>query len=207
MSLSITTIIIILTVLASLYAWNRPDIMEKWMMNPYNVAQRKQYYRFVTSGFIHADYMHLIFNMLAFYSFGEIMEQTFRSIYGTLGNVLYVALYLLAIIASDIPTFLKYRNNYHYNSLGASGGVSAIVFAAILFYPQAKMGIMFLPIRMPAFIFGALYMFYSIYMSRRGGDYINHDAHIWGALFGIAFCVVVYPRVVEIFMSQILGGF
>lgn len=181
--------------------------MSKWMMNPYNVAKKKQYYRFVTSGFIHADYMHLLFNMFAFYSFGNAMEQTFQSIYGTLGSVLYVAMYLLAIVVSDIPTFLKYKNDYHYNSLGASGGVSAIVFAAILFYPQAPMGIMFLPIRIPAFIFGALYMAYSIYMSRRGGDYINHDAHIWGAFFGIVFCVVVYPRVVEIFMSQILRGF
>ncbi len=208
MSFSITTIIIGITVLASFYAWNKPDIMSKWMMNPYNVEKRKQYYRFITSGFIHADYMHLIFNMIALYSFGGAMEKIFGQLYGNLGVLFYIGLYILGIIVSDIPTYLKYRNNYHYNSLGASGGVSAVVFATILFLPTLPLGLIFLPgLKIPGYIFGLLYMIYSIYMSRRGGDYINHDAHIWGAVFGIAFSIVVYPSVVESFMRQVLGGF
>jgi len=206
MSFTITTILIIITVAASLYAWSRPDILDRWMLNPYKVSQRKQYYRFITSGFIHADYIHLAFNMLALYSFGQAMEQVFTRLFGSIGLLVFLAMYLLAIIVSDIPTFLKHRTNSHYNSLGASGGVSAVVFAFILFYPQAQLGLLFIPIPMPAFVFGALYMLYSVYMARRGGDYINHDAHLWGALFGIVFSIIIFPPVIELFIQQITGG-
>ncbi|MDJ1492773.1 rhomboid family intramembrane serine protease [Cytophagaceae bacterium DM2B3-1] len=205
---SLTLVFVIITVLASLYAWQRPDIMEKWMMNPYRVAHRKEYSRFITSGFIHQDGMHLLFNMIALFSFGVQMEEkVFSVLYPGAGLTLFGILYIVGIIVSDIPTYLKYKNYSYYNSLGASGGVSAVVFAFILFNPQAKLGLMFIPfLKLPAFLFGALYMFYSIYMSKRGGDNINHDAHLWGALFGIAFSVIVYPPVVNLFMSQILGG-
>ncbi|MDJ1479429.1 rhomboid family intramembrane serine protease [Cytophagaceae bacterium YF14B1] len=203
---SLTLVFVIITVLASLYAWRQPDIKYKWMMNPYDVARKREYYRFITSGFIHEDGMHLLFNMMALYSFGVQMEKVFAQLYPGAGFTLFGTLYILGIIVSDIPTFLKYRNVYNYNSLGASGGVSAVVFAFILFYPQAQLGFMFIPIPIPAFLFGALYMLYSVYMSKRGGDHINHDAHLWGALFGIVFSVIVYPPVVTLFMSQILGG-
>ena len=204
MSLSVTVVLVVLTVLASLYAWNRPDIMEKWMMNPYRVDKRREYYRFFTSGFIHADYIHLAFNMLALYSFGEAMERVFAQIFADNGTWVFLALYLLGIVASDVPTYYKHRNHSHYNSLGASGGVSSVVFAFILFYPQAQLGFLFIPIPIPAFLFGALYMLYSVYMARRGGDYINHDAHLWGALFGIVFSIVMFPPVVGLFLEQVL---
>nr|MCU0355348.1 rhomboid family intramembrane serine protease [Cytophagales bacterium] len=137
MNFSVTVILVVLTVLASLYAWNRPDIMEKWMMNPYRVDKRREYYRFFTSGFIHADYIHLTFNMLALYSFGEAMERVFAQLFGGNGTWAFLALYLLGIVVSDVPTYYKHRSNSDYNSLGASGGVSSVVFAFILFYPQA----------------------------------------------------------------------
>lgn len=204
--ISTTTIVAVVTVLCTLYAWKRPDIQEKWMMNPYRTDQRKEYYRFLTSGLIHADYMHLIFNMIAFYSFGQQMEATFKAIFGPVAGIgIYLALYVLGIVVSDIPTFLKHRSQPHYNSLGASGGVSAVVFAYILFNPMQRLGLLFIPIPLPAFVFGGLYMAYSYFMARRGGDYVNHDAHLWGALFGIVFSIAVFPPVVELFTGQIMN--
>ena len=204
MDISVTLLLIIVTVGTSLYAWNRPDVMDKWIMNPYRVQRRGEWLRFLTSGFIHKDYTHLIFNMIAWYGFGEIVEIFFVRKYGVLGLGLYALVYLAAIVVSEIPTYLKHRNHPYYNSLGASGGVSAIVFAAILFYPLGQIGIIFLPFfRLPAFIFGGLYMLYTWYMSRRGGDMINHDAHLYGALFGIACSALLIPEALPLFVEQV----
>jgi membrane associated rhomboid family serine protease len=205
MTLSLTLILILISVAASFYAWNNPAIMSKWIMNPYSVNRRKEYYRFITSGLIHADYMHLLFNMIALYSFGNAMEYIFGYYFGGYGLLLYLLLYVLGIIVSDIPTYLKHKDNSYYNSLGASGGVSAIVFASIMFNPLAKMGLIFLPIFIPGFIFGTIYLIYSHYQAQRGGDYINHDAHIFGAIFGIVFSIVVMPSVLLSFAEQISG--
>lgn len=198
----ITYILIAITVLISMYAFNQPELMRRFILNPYVVKTRNEYYRFITSGFLHKDHMHLIFNMITFYFFGRIIEQVFYAIFGDLGGVYYVALYVLAIIVSDIPSFFKYRNIPGYSSLGASGGVSAIVFAFILFMPLEKINLyLFIPI--PGFILGALYLMYSYYQGRRGHDHINHDAHLYGALFGVIFCVVLYPPVVQTFFEQL----
>ena len=196
MSLSLTIILIILTVIASLYAWSNPTVLKNWMMNPYSTDQRREYWRFITSGFIHNDYMHLFFNMFTLYFFGGIVEST-------LGGVLFIILYLVGIIISEVPTFLKNRKNPYYNSLGASGGVSAVVFASILFYPMNPLYLMFIPIGIPGFIFGAIYMFYSYYQAERGGDNINHDAHLYGALFGILFAIIAVPGSLVNFFEQV----
>lgn len=165
-------------------------------MNPYSTDQRREYWRFITSGFIHNDYMHLFFNMFTLYFFGGIVEST-------LGGVLFIILYLVGIIISDVPTFLKNRKNPYYNSLGASGGVSAVVFASILFYPMNPLYLMFIPIGIPGFIFGAIYMLYSYYQAERGGDNINHDAHLYGALFGILFAIIAVPGSLVHFFEQV----
>jgi membrane associated rhomboid family serine protease len=196
MSLSLTVILIGLTVIASLYAWSNPTVLKNWMMNPYSTDQRREYWRFITSGFIHNDYMHLFFNMFTLYFFGGIVEST-------LGGVLFIILYLVGIIISDVPTFLKNRKNPYYNSLGASGGVSAVVFASILFYPMNPLYLMFIPIGIPGFIFGAIYMLYSYYQAERGGDNINHDAHLYGALFGILFAIIAVPGSLVHFFEQV----
>jgi len=202
-NITITNLLIFITAGISLYAFNNEYFMEKWMMNPYTIYKKKEYYRFITSGFIHADYMHLIFNMFTFYYFGNMIERVYQAIHGNLGNVLYVLLYIVGIIISDIPTYLKNKNNYNYNSLGASGGVSSVLFAGILFNPLAGMYLMFIPIPIPAFIFGGLYLLYTYTQSKRGRDGINHDAHLYGALFGIVFTIIIYPDVIPHFIEQL----
>nr|WKN36795.1 rhomboid family intramembrane serine protease [Tunicatimonas sp. TK19036] len=202
MSLSITTIIIIITVIASLYAWNRPDLLQRWMFNPYAVQSRREYHRFITSGFIHQDYLHLFFNMFTLYFFGNMIEQTYAYVYGSTGLILYVVMYLVAIIVSDISTYAKHKNNPNYNSLGASGGVAAVVFSAILYDPTNNI-YLFAIIPIPGFILGALFLIYSYQRSKQTRDRINHDAHLWGALFGVAFTVVLNPPVISHFIQEI----
>ncbi len=201
--MSITLIIIIITVLASLYAWNNAAVMQKWMLNPYAVKRNNEYFRFITSGLIHQDYLHLFFNMLALYSFGSVVEQQFAYEFPEAGGLLFAALYILGVVASDIPTYLKHQDQAYYNSLGASGGVSSIVFAGILLYPLMEMGLLLIPIRLPGFIFGGLYMFYSYYQAQRGGDFINHDAHLYGAVFGLVFTAIAIPASMPGFVEQI----
>jgi membrane associated rhomboid family serine protease len=197
-----TFIILAVTVVVSLYAFGQNDLMRKLIMNPYLVHNRNQYYRFFTSGIIHNDHMHLIFNMLALYFFGPIVEMVFNTVFGELGTVYYIVMYILAVVVSDVPSYFKHRNNPGYNSLGASGAVSAVVFAFILFLPLEKINLYyFIPI--PGFMLGALYLIYSYYQGRKGGDNINHDAHIYGALFGVIFCVVLYPASIPHFFNEI----
>ncbi len=203
--MSITLVIIVVTVIISVMAWNNYSLMERWIMNPYQVANRGQYYRLITSGFLHADWSHLLFNMLSLYFFGGFIEQVFGMLFGPNGPVYLIGFYLVAILVSDIPTFLKHRNNPNYNSLGASGGVSAIVFASILLNPLNPIYLFFIPIPIPGFIFGGLYLAYSYYEARRGAGTVNHDAHFYGALFGVLFMIVVYPPVLPRFLEQIAG--
>lgn len=197
MELTLTIGIIVITAGVSLYAMNQRQVLHKLMMNPYMVTHRGQYYRTLTSGFVHADHMHLIFNMISFYFFGTGLEHIFQIIFGSLGGVYFVLMYLLGVIVSDLPTLIKHRNNPAYNSLGASGAVSAVVFACILFDPLLE--IYFLP----GFIVGAVYLIYSSVSSRRSRDGINHDAHLYGALFGIVFCLVLYPASFQIFLARL----
>jgi len=203
MGLSITVTIIIITVIASMYAFNKPEKLQKWMMNPYMIYNRKEYFRFLTSGFIHSNYMHLFFNMIALYFFGRNVENIFKYLYGSSGVYIFIFFYLAGILVSDVPTYFKNRNNIHYNSLGASGGVAAILFSSILYYPVDIIYVYFIPV--PGFILGALYIIYSYRQGKRQGDNINHDAHLWGALFGIVFTIVTNPAVVFIFFEKLLN--
>lgn len=202
MELNITTIIIIITAGVSFYTMNQPQVLYQLMMNPYQVVHRQQYYRLVTSGFIHKDFTHLLFNMISFYFFGTKLEYIFTYIFEGLAPVYFIALYILGIIVSDLPTLFKNKNNPGYNSLGASGAVAAVIFACIMFDPLSLIYIFF-AIPVPGFILAVLYIGYSYYSGKRANDGINHDAHLYGALFGVLFCIVVYPRSIQIFAQQI----
>ena len=204
MDFNLTTILIVVNVAASFYAWSSPEVMGKLMMNPYQISRKNEYFRFITSGFIHADYMHLFFNMFTLYSFGSYIESVFIQQFGSqIGGFLYIILFVVGVIVSDIPSYLKNKDNYSYNSLGASGGVSSILFACILLNPWLSMQIYFIPIK--GIFFAALYVWYSIYMSKKSMDNVNHDAHLYGGLFGVIFMAVVYPGALSGFITQIIN--
>jgi membrane associated rhomboid family serine protease len=170
-------------------------------MNPYKVHTENQYYRFISSGFIHNDWMHLIFNMIALYSFGISLEYYLMVFTGSDYLLYFYGLYLSALVVSEIPTYLKHRHNPNYNSLGASGAVSAIIFACAVIAPLSMLFVFFIP--MPAFIFGFLYLGYSYYLSQKGGDGINHDAHFYGAVYGIIAIILIHPSAPAEFYEQI----
>lgn len=202
--IDLSVLLIVLTSIISFYAWSHPELLERWIMTPHLVHKRNEWYRFVSSGFLHADLGHLVFNMIAFYSFAQVVQVIFGAYFGeVLGAGLFLLLYITGIIVSDIPSYLKHRNDFDYRSLGASGGVASVMFAAILFNPLGSIRIMFLPIDIPSFIFGILYLIYSYFQGRRMGDNINHDAHLYGALYGILFTLVAIPKSALIFWAQI----
>ena len=202
MELNYTIILIIISTITSIYGWKNPSLQNKWMFNPYAVNHGKQYYRFLSSGFIHSNSMHLLFNMIALYFFGGVIERIYENTFGSFGMALYLITYLVGIIVANLRTFFKYKDSSYYNSLGASGGVASVLFASILYRPTVGMCIYF-AFCMPAFILGAFYLVYSYYSGKRMGDNVNHDAHLFGSLFGIAFTAILRPMVLVEFIQQI----
>lgn len=188
MHFSITITIIIITVLVSLGGFSNRKIIEDLIFYPPAVTKQNQWYRFFSCGLIHADYMHLIFNMLSLYFFGDVVESGFEQLFGPVGKWVYLAMYVTALLFSILPTYFKNRNNYSYRSLGASGAVSAVIFAGLLLQPAGTIYFYFFP--MPSFVFAPLYLIFTAYMDRRGGDNINHSAHLWGSLYGLAFMII-----------------
>jgi membrane associated rhomboid family serine protease len=195
--------IIILTVAISILSLYNNDVFYRLKFNPFLALHSKQWYRFFTYGFVHAGWMHLFINMFVLYSFGNVVTECYTGIFGLKGYYYFVLLYIGAIMLSVLPSFGKHKNDPGYNAVGASGAVSAVVFASILFVPLGKIYLFFIPIGIPAFIFGALYLIYSAYMSRRGQDNIGHDAHFWGALYGILFTIALKPKIFLFFIDQI----
>jgi membrane associated rhomboid family serine protease len=187
---TITLAIIVLTCIVSITAFSREKILDDLIFYPPAITHQHQWYRFITCGFIHADIMHLAFNMYSFYMFGDAIEFWFSRTFGDKGKILFLVLYISALIVCLLPTYLQQKNNYYYKSLGASGAVSAIVFAYIFLAPTTKLALMFLPIPMPAFLFGAIYLGVTYYLANRGDSHINHSAHFWGAIYGIVFVIV-----------------
>jgi len=185
---SYTVIIVVITSIISFIAFSNLKLMDTFIFWPPAVSMRHQYWRFITCGFIHADFMHLLFNMFTLYFFGKGLEFLYAGELG-LQHYYFLILYFLALIFSNIPTYLKRKDDYNYRSLGASGAVCAVVFASILIRPWAT--ILLYGIPMYSIIYALLFMGFSVYMSRRGGDNVNHDAHIWGAVFGIVFTLLV----------------
>jgi membrane associated rhomboid family serine protease len=203
-SLTLTVIIIVATCLASFAAFNSDKIIDDFVMWPAVVNEKNQWYRFLTSGFLHGDFFHLIFNMGTLYIFGQqLVEPACEELSG---KWMFLALYFGGMVIADIPSYLKHKNDYHYKSLGASGAVSAVVFAGILFFPTMKMGFFFIPPIIPAYIFGPLYLLFCVYSAKYGRDNIDHNAHLWGAVFGFIFPILLHPHLLPRMLSSITGS-
>ena len=196
---SFTVIIVSITCLISFVAFSNLKLMDTLIFWPPAVSMRHQYWRFVTCGFIHADFMHLLFNMVTLYFFGTALENYYMGELG-LQHYYFLLLYFFALIVANIPTYIKRKDDYNYRSLGASGAVCAVLFAFILIRPWDVIYLYFL--KLPAILYAVLFLAYSVYMSKRGGDNVNHDAHLWGALFGVVFTILADHSVVETFLNQ-----
>ncbi|MCA6450071.1 MAG: rhomboid family intramembrane serine protease [Chitinophagaceae bacterium] len=195
--LTITLIILLLTCVISFSAFSNEKVINDLIFYPTAITNHNQWYRFITCGFIHADFMHLAFNMYTFYLFGGMVEEAFTMIYGEMGKALYIIMYLTSLVVCLLPTYFAHRNNYYYRSLGASGAVSAVIFIGIFLNPTMGMGIFPIPFHIPAFIFGPLYLGISAYLAKKGHGNINHSAHIWGAVYGIVFLAVTSQFLTE----------
>ena len=210
MTLTITLVIVIVTVLVSIRGLSQQQVINDLIFYPPAISSRRQYYRFISHGFIHADFMHLGFNMFAFYSFGQAVEEIFslQCLFGGMGKLFFLLLYFSSLVMASLPDFFKYRDSYHFRSLGASGAVSAVIFSSIVLLPQIPIRILFIPVDIPGYIFGLIYLILSAYLDKKGGGNINHGAHLWGALYGVAFtvfCCLMFSNldVYENFMKQI----
>lgn len=193
MHFSYTILLIIVTVGVSLYAYEKRDLFEKLAYKPYLVATGpKEYYRLLSHAFVHADLIHLLFNMMVLYYCGETLEKYFALYYGKKGLYYFVLLYFGGALFSCLPSQAKYRNEPFYSSIGASGATSALLFAIIALAPTAgNISFFFIPVPMPPIVFGVIYLALEYYLSKRGGTNIAHDAHIYGALFGLGFIFLI----------------
>tara|TARA_B100000809_G_scaffold266402_1_gene328965 strand:- start:11897 stop:12532 length:636 start_codon:yes stop_codon:yes gene_type:complete len=208
MNLSITLVIIIITVAVSLSANSKPELYSKLLFNPYQVFHRKEWWRIFTHGLIHDinNIMHLGFNMYVLYSFGNSVESILINHLGGVGIAYYILIYIGGMAIATLPAMLKHRDNYSYNSVGASGAVSAVLFSMIAFAPfSGGIGILFIPFSIPPLVFGVLYLAYEKYMEKRGGTNIAHDAHIWGAVFGFLFTLLFVPDAFSNFIAELIG--
>ena len=198
MTLSITLIIIIITSIISITAFNNQKILGELMFYPARMKGGREIYRLLTHGFIHADFFHLFINMLTLFFFGPVLESMIFT------STQYIILYLTARPAASLFDYFKHKDNHYYRSLGASGAVSAVVFATIILDPWFKGICLFGILCLPNILFGALYIFYSAYMSKKGGDNVGHNAHLWGGVYGFVFTAIVRPDLFQNFFDRLM---
>jgi len=194
--------VVAVTVIVSWQAWQQPRLLERLILWPPAIDRQRQYDRLLTHGFIHADWGHLLFNMITLYSFGSTMERYFTDRITSVGYLLF---YLSAVVVAILPTYMRHKHDPQYRSLGASGAVSAVLFAFILLSPWSSIYVFMLPIGIPAIVYAVLYVAYSIWMDKRGGDNINHSAHLWGGLYGVMFTLLQDPGQAGRFLQRLAG--
>ena len=186
--MSITLIIIAVTCLVSFPAFGNEPSRDRLLFWPYYISGYREYHRFITAGFVHADVTHLLFNMISLYSFGTAVEEyMFPYLFERLSTPIYILLYFSALAFSSVPDFFKHRHDVSYRALGASGAVSAVIFSAITIRPDMPIRFFFIPIDIPGYIFGLLFLGFSYYLAKKGSDNIGHNAHFWGSVYGIFF--------------------
>lgn len=205
MGFSITLLIIIVTALISIGAWQDRRVFLALLFEPFVIRARGEWHRFVTHAFIHADGYHLFVNMFVLYMFGANVERLYQGLTDGSGALAFSGLYLGGILFSSLVGYRRHIHDPGYRAVGASGAVAAVLFAHILMLPTQSIYLMFIPIPIPSFVFGILYLAYERYMDKRGGDNVAHDAHFHGALFGVVYTAIVEPRLV-LELGYLQGG-
>lgn len=198
----VTLALIAVTGVLSFMAWKQPRLLAALILWPPAIERGREFWRLLSYGFIHADMQHLLFNMITLFFFGGAMEHYFSQL-GLPWPWGFVGFYLSALLVSILPSYLRNRGNPNYRSLGASGAVSAVLFAFILIEPWSMIYVFV--IKVPAIIYAVVYVGYSIWMERQGTDNINHSAHLWGAGYGVLFTVLLQPRILEHFFASLLS--
>jgi membrane associated rhomboid family serine protease len=197
-SYPLTLAILAVTCIVSWIAFKDGKLLQRLLLWPPAVEKKHEYWRLLSYGLVHADFQHLLFNMITLFFFGRAMEGLYSQHLGPLG---FLWFYLGGLLVSILPTYIRNRHNPNYRSLGASGAVSAVLFAFILISPWSMIIVLVLPL--PAILYAVAFLGYSIYMDHRGGGYVNHSAHLWGAAYGIVFTVIMDPRVIPFFLRQL----
>ncbi len=199
--------IIAITSLISIMAFQNPVLLNRMQFNAYAIKHNREGWRFFTYGLVHAGWAHLAINMFVLWSFGDIVYDIYRYLFGNLGILYFLLLYIGGIMFSVLFDFGRHKDDQWYNAVGASGAVSAVVFASIILYPAGGVYLFFIPIEIPSPIFGILYLVYSAYMARRGRDNIGHDAHFWGAIYGVVLTIAFKPDLVFYFFDEVMNIF
>ncbi len=206
MSISVTIILIIINLIVTLAGFNQSGFLDKYCTWPYHIKRGKEYYRLITGGFLHVSWMHFGVNMFVFWQFGTIVENFYIQIFGTFGPALYAIMYLSTIVLANIPGLLNKKDNPSFRAVGASGGVSGILFIYILFAPW-NMLYLYAILPIPGIVAGIAYLIYSSYASKNSDDNIDHSAHFWGALAGVVITIAFYPKVFLYFINRLINDF
>ncbi|HJW29203.1 MAG TPA: rhomboid family intramembrane serine protease [Saprospiraceae bacterium] len=207
MSLSITVLIIAFTALISYQGFTRYDRIDRLKHFPYRETHNKEWFRMLTSGFVHADWVHLLINMFVLYSFGAYIEEYLMHVFGNpSGHLIFLFLYLANIVLANIPTMYMQKDNPGFSSIGASGAVSGMVFIFILLNPWSILNLFFV-IPVPAVVAGVIYLGYSSWAARKGQGRLDHTAHFAGALAGMAMIILINHDIVTEFFRKLVEDF
>ncbi len=198
-------VLIVITGIVSFMAFSNRELFDKLKFNAWHIKRDNEWYRFISYALLHADWGHLLINMFVLWSFSNVVMTFFERDFGPIANLYFLLLYIGGIAFSTLYDYARQLNNIYYNAVGASGAVAAVVFSSIILYPVGSISFIFLPIGIPSWLFGILYLVYSVYMGKRNVDNIGHNAHFWGAVYGIVFTVVINPDYLKSFFWYLLG--
>jgi membrane associated rhomboid family serine protease len=196
-------VIILITGAVSFLAFSNRNLFDKLKFNAWYIKHDREWHRFLSYALLHADWTHLLINMFVFWSFSSVVMQYFERDFGQMASVYFLFLYIGGVVFSTLYDFAKHRDDIYYNAVGASGAVAAVVFASIILHPDGRIFFFFIPVGIPSWLFGIIYLVYSAYMGKRNMGNIGHNAHFWGAIFGIIYTMIINPDYIKMFYRQL----